>query len=65
MKYVIPYHFDGKFTCEAPNEEAARELFEAMSRHELAQDADFWSDDRTFTEDGYARAIKAVREPAE
>ena len=61
-RYVIPYEFNGTFICEAATEAEARELFEAMSLHELAQAAELWADDRTFTEDGYARAIKAVWE---
>ena len=60
--YIIPYEFTGMFRCRAASPEQAREMFEAMSDQELAEEAERWVDDRTFTEAEYADAIKETKE---
>lgn len=60
--YVIPYEFQGLFRIKANSAKEAREFFEACSDEELANTAQFWSDDRTFTPEEYEAAIKETRE---
>jgi putative intracellular protease/amidase len=62
--YVIPFDYTGLCRIEANSPEEARDLFEAMSDDERLQDADFWADDRTFTEAEYKAETSAIFVPA-
>lgn len=58
--YIIPFEYSGLCRIEADSPEKARDLFEAMSDDERLNDADFWADDRTFTEEEYKAETAAI-----
>ncbi len=62
QEYLIPYEYSGIYRVRAKSREEAREMFEAMSDQELAEEAGRWVDDRTFTPEEYAEAINAYLE---
>lgn len=55
--FLIPFEYTGICRIDAATPQEAREMFESMRASELIGHAEFWADDRTFTEAEYKNAI--------